>query len=325
MTPEPHVVIIDRHRGRSIRSRVLTAALDAVTRPYLRKLPSTPFGPELVASAARFDQLAGRVPPPRGTRLEPVAVDGMAAQWVHGAGVGPDRRRAILYLHGGGWFFGGLNSHRSMTSRLSAAAGVPVLALDYRMVPKVAFEQEVQDCTAGYRWLLARGLAPTNIVIMGDSAGGYLTVATALAARQAGLPMPAALVGLSGVYDLDMTGKAAHLNAERDPTGSLAALAFMVEAVVGDLDVTAPEVSPVRADLAGLPPTLLTVGSAEVIYDDSEQLARRLARAGVPCTLQVWERQPHVFQAFGLLLPEARRSIREVGEFVRAAIGRDTL
>jgi acetyl esterase/lipase len=322
MTTDPTVLTIDRRQGRSIRSRVLTATLDAAARPYLRKLPGSTFGPDLQARVARFDQLAAHVPPPRGTRIEAMTIDGLAAQWVHGAGVGPGRNRAILYLHGGGWILGGLNSHRSLASRLSTAAGIPVLALGYRMVPEVAFEQEVRDCAAGYRWLLARGVAPTDIVIMGDSAGGYLTVATALVARDAGQPMPAALVGLSGVYDLDMTGKAAHLNAANDPTGSLAALTFLVEAVVGDLDVTAPNVSPVRADLAGLPPTLLTVGSAEVIYADSEQLALQLAQAGVPCTLQVWDRQPHVFQAFGLLLPEARRSIAEVGTFVRTAIGR---
>jgi acetyl esterase/lipase len=312
--------VIDRQHSRSVRSRVVTAALHRATNRFMRKLTSAPLGSESAARLAKFDQVAGKVRPPRGTRLEAVTVEGLAAQWVHGAGVTTSRDRVILYLHGGGWLFGGLNSHRALTSRISAASGVPGLALDYRMVPDVPFDQEIEDCVSGYRWLLDEGIGPENIVIMGDSAGGYLTIATALRARDHGLPVPAALVGISGVYDMGTASKAAHANAERDPTGSLAALEWISEAVLGGLDPSDPKVSPIHADLAGLPPTLLTASASEIIYCDSEDLARLLVAAGVPCTLHVWNGQAHVFQALGPLIPEAKRAIADIGEFVRGAI-----
>ena len=319
--PELPTLIIDRRHSRSIRSRVVTAALQRATAPYMRKLTSSKLTSEVVDGLARFDELSARVPLPKGTRTESIQVGDLAAEWVHGARVGNTRHGVILYLHGGGWLFGGLNSHRALTSRISSASGKPVLALDYRMVPKVEFDQEIEDCVAGYRWLLDRGIHPEHIVIMGDSAGGYLTLATALRARSYGLPMPAALVGISGVYDMDTASKAAHANAEIDAAGSLAALEWMFEAVLGGLDPGDPKVSPVRADLTGLPPTLLTVSSSEIIYCDSEDLARALVAAGVPCTLQSWNGQMHVFQALASLIPEAKWAIADIGRFVRSALG----
>jgi len=319
--PEIPTLIIDRRHGRSVRSRVITAALQRATTPYMRRLTSSKLTPDLLEGLAKFDEWTARVPVPKGTRTEPVRVGEMGAEWVHGARVGATRHGVILYLHGGGWLFGGLNSHRALTSRISSASGKPVLALDYRMVPKVEFDQEIEDCVEGYRWLLDRGIRPEHIVIMGDSAGGYLTVATALRARSYGLPMPAGLVGISGVYDMDTAEKAAHANAKIDPTGSLAALEWMLETVLGGLDPADPKVSPVRADLAGLPPTLLTVSSSEIIYCDSENLARALVAAGVPCTLQAWDGQAHVFQALAPLIPEARWAIADIGGFVRATLG----
>jgi acetyl esterase/lipase len=321
MSDRPARLIIDRRHSRSIRARVLTAALERATAPYLRKLTRAPLNEQTLTSLAKLDTMAGRVKPPRGTRIEPFTIDGLRAQWVHGAGVGSGpavRDRVILYLHGGGWLFGGLNSHRSLVSRLSRASGVPALALDYRMVPVVDFDQEIEDCVTGYRWLLDSGIAPERIVIAGDSAGGYLTIATALRARDHGLPMPGGLVGISGVYDMSTASKAAHANAQRDPAGSLAALEWMMEAVLGGLDPADPKVSPVHADLTGLPRTLLTASESEIIYCDSERLAELLVEAGVPCTLQVWSGQAHVFQAIAVL-PEARRAIRDIGEFVRSA------
>lgn len=320
MARQPAPLVIDRRHSRSVRSRVLTAALQRVTTRYMRKLTRAPLNEATLASLAKFDQVAGKVKPPRGTRIEPVTVDGLPAQWVHGAGVRQARDRVILYLHGGGWLFGGLNSHRALVSRISRVSGIPALALDYRMVPAVEFDQEIEDCVSGYRWLLDRGIEPEHIVIMGDSAGGYLTVATALRARDHGLPIPAALVGISGVYDMGTASKAAHANAERDPTGSLAALEWMLETVLGGLDPEDPKVSPVHADLTGLPKTLLTASASEILYSDSEDLARLLVAAGVPCTLHVWNGQAHVFQALGPLIPEAKQAIADIGEFVRGAI-----
>lgn len=242
---------------------------------------------------------------------------------LRGPGAAPPRDKVILYLHGGGWISCGLNTHRRMVSAFSAASGVAALSVDYRMIPAVPFEREVEDCVAAYRWLLEdRGIDPAHIVIMGDSAGGHLTFATALRARDEGLPMPAALVALSPMLDMDLTSKLAHANMSLDPSDPGALLERLVEEHLGHLDLTDPAVSPVRADLAGLPPVLLTAGSTELLYCDSERMAHRLAEAGVPVTLQVWDRQLRVFQMFGPYLPESRAAIGALGAFVRDALER---
>lgn len=319
MTVEPTTLVIDRRGTASLRSRLVAAGVRTALRPYLARLSSRPFGPAALERAARIDELAARARPPRGTHCESVRLDGFRAEWVHGPRVPRSRRRVILYLHGGGWVSCGLNTHRRMIAWISAAAGVPAFSVDYRMIPAVAFEEEVEDCLTAYRGLLERGTEPRDIVIMGDSAGGYLTFATALRARQDGLPMPAALVALSPALDMDLTAKLAHANVRLDPSAAMPLMQRLVEAFAGHLDATDPSVSPVRADLAGLPPVLLTAGSTEILYCDSEEMAKRLALAGVPVTLQVWDRQLHVFQMFGPLLPESRAAIAEIGAFVRAA------
>jgi acetyl esterase/lipase len=313
---EPAILVIDRRSHASVRSRIATAAVQAAIRPLVRAMGPT-IGSDLLERLAKLERLHAHIRPPRGTHTEAVAFENFGAEWVHGAGVPPPRDRVILYLHGGGWCCCGLNTHRSMTSRISAAAGIPALSVDFRMVPAVPFEEVVEDCLTAYRWLLDRGTEARNITIMGDSSGGYLTFATALRAREDGLPMPAALVALSGCFDLDLTGKQAHENAKLDPVG-LALFQCVLESFAGHLDASDPSVSPVRADLSGLPQTLLVVSSAEVLYWDSEELARRLAGAGVPCTLQTWEHQLHVFQVLGRLVPESRASIADIGTFVRA-------
>lgn len=324
MEAQPTTLVIDRRGAASIRSRVIAAGVRKVLGPYLTKAARVPLGDEALRRAARLDRLAARSRPPKGTRTERVRFDGFRAEWVHGPGVPASRDKVILYLHGGGWICCGLNTHRRMISWFSAAAGVPALSVDYRMIPVVPFEAEVEDCFTAYRSLLDRGIAPEDIVIMGDSAGGYLSFATALRARQEGLPNPAALVALSPMLDMDLTSKLAHANAKLDPSAPMPLLERLVEAFLGHLDTTDPSVSPVRADLAGLPPVLLTAGSTEVLYCDSEEMARRLALAGVPCTFQIWDRQLHVFQMFGPLLPESRAAIAEIGDFVREAFMLDS-
>ncbi|MQY02186.1 alpha/beta hydrolase [Actinomadura macrotermitis] len=320
---QPTPLVIDRRGTASLRSRAVAAGVRRILQPRLAKVAALPVDDRAFARAAALDRLAARARPPRGTHCRSVPFPGFGAEWVHGPGVGRSRERVILYLHGGGWVCCGLNTHRRMVAWFSAAAGVPALSVDYRMVPAVPFEKEVDDCVTAYRWLLEEcGTPPENIVVMGDSAGGYLTFATALRAREEGLPQPAALAALSPMLDMDLTGKLAHANMELDPSAPGALLERLMEALVGHLDAADPKVSPVRADLTGLPPTLLTAGSTELLYCDSEEMARRLAAAGVPVTLQVWDRQVHVFQMFGTFLPESRRSIAELGRFVREAFTR---
>jgi len=317
----PGALVIDHRRGRSLRSLFITAAVQRALAPYLRSLSGSTLGPEVFTSLARLDRHAARIGPPRGTHVERVLVGGLGAEWIHGRDVPPLRTRVILYLHGGGWVCCGLNTHRRLVAGISRAAGVPALALNYRMVPVVSFGEMVGDCVRGYRWLLGLGVRPDQIVIMGDSAGAHLTFAAALRARREGLPLPAALVGISGAYELNPTGKAAHANAAADPV-LMAVVQILFESVLDGADPADPAISPARAELSGLPPVLLVVSSSEILYRDSEDLARLLTSAGVACTLQVWDRQLHVFQALGPLIPESRRSVNDIGRFAREALTR---
>jgi epsilon-lactone hydrolase len=311
---------IDPRRSRaSLRSRLVRAVVNRATRPYLAKLTGDGLSPEISAGLAKLDKLGARVPALRGSRISSLRLDGVRAEWVHGPGVAGGRPgtrdRVILYLHGGGWLFGSVGSYRRVISKISRATRLPVLALDYRLAPAVSFAEVIGDCVAGYRWLLDQGVAPNRIVVMGDSAGGHLTLATALRARDEGLPMPAGLVGISGVYDMSTEAKYQHANHAADRTGALRALDWMLRVVLAGADPADPTVSPLRADLAGLPTTLLVVSSTEVIYYDSELMAEALTKAGVACRLSVWPNQLHVFQNFPLI-PEAGRSIAEIARFV---------
>jgi acetyl esterase/lipase len=314
-------LVIERHERASLRSRAVAAGVRGVLRPRMARAGRTGFGPADLERAASIDRFAGRFRPPKGIRYDPVELDGFGAEWVHGPRVTDDRGgKVLLYFHGGGWVSCGLNTHRRMIAWMSTTSRIPALSVDYRMIPQVKFDEEVDDCLTAYKWLLDRGHRPDQIVVAGDSAGGYLTFATLLKARDEGLPMPAGLVALSPMLDMDLASKRAHANATADPSGSMKLVEQLVEMILGGLDPADPKVSPIRADLTGLPPALITAGSTEVLYCDAEEMAHRLAEAGVPCTLQIWDRQLHVFQMFGPLLPESRTALRDIGRFVRARL-----
>nr|WP_238815354.1 alpha/beta hydrolase [Nocardia brasiliensis] len=242
------------------------------------------------------------------------------AEWLwHKDIPGPDDagRGAILYLHGGGFITGGLHSHRRLAARIARAAGLPALVVDYRQLPKAHVTMSVQDAVQAYRSLLDRGFSPDRIVFVGDSAGGGLSFAAALAARDGGLPVPGAIVAISPWADFDPTARQGHPNDRTD--AMLSAYSLSVPALVGlgrdgALD---PSWSPVNHDFTGLPPTLIQVGSTEVLLTDAESLARRCGEAAVPCTLQIWDRAIHVFQAGADVLPDARAAVVEIGRFIR--------
>ncbi len=311
-------LLIERHERASLRSLAVAAGVRGVLRPRMTKARGRSLGAADLRRVAALDTFAGRFRPPRGVRTEPVRLDGFGAEWVHGPRVPAARNgNVILYFHGGGWISCGLNTHRRMVAWISTAARVPALSVDYRMIPEVTLDQEIQDCVAAYRWLLDRGHRPEQIVVAGDSAGGHLAFSMPLRARDEGLPMPAGIVALSPMLDMDLATKRAHANADLDPSGAMHVLDQLVDYILAGLDPADPKVSPVRADLAGLPPVFISAGSTEVLYCDAEAMAHRLAEAGVPCTLQVWDRQVHVFQMFGPLLPESREALRDIGRFAR--------
>ncbi len=268
-----------------------------------------------------LDAMAATSLAPEGVSVEPVTLAGRSGEWLAPEAVTADG--VVLYLHGGGYCIGSLGSHRGLGSRLAMAAGCPVVTLDYRLAPEHPFPAAVDDATGAYRDLLAIGAAPEQIAIAGDSAGGGLTVATLLALRAAGVPLPAAAVCLSPWADLTQSSPAYPRIGGRDPMVSKSGLDLMAEAYLAGTDPRTELVSPLFAeDLGGLPPMRIEVGESEVLIDDSVRLTDRLREAGVDVSLTVWPEMIHVFQAFpGSVIPEADQSIAAMGSFLGGVFG----
>ena len=264
------------------------------------------------AGLASLSELA---PPPADATYAPTEVAGRPAAWILADGARADR--TLLYLHGGGYCIGSLKSHRGLATDLSRAAGVRVLLLDYRLGPEHPFPAAVDDAVAAYRTLLDGGAEARHVAIAGDSAGGGLTVAALLALRDAGLPRPAAAVLLSPWLDLALSGASMDGKAAIDPMVQRAPLQRMADAYLAGADPRAPLASPLYADLTGLPPLLVHVGSAETLHDDATRFAARARAADVDVTLEVWDDMIHVWHAFGFILPEARAANQKIGAFLQ--------
>lgn len=283
------------------------------------------FSASIEEQRAVLDAPASASPAPPGVVVEPDTLGGRPAERITPVGAAPGG--VVLYFHGGGYCIGSIGSHRGIGGRLALASGCQVVTLDYRLAPEHPFPAAVDDATAAYRELLALGTGPDGIAVAGDSAGGGLTIATLLALRGEGSPLPAAAVCLSPWLDLTQSSPAYDRLADLDPMVSKEGLDLMADAYAGDRDRRSELISPLFAeDLGGLPPTMIEVGSSEVLLDDSIVFADRLEAAGVEVALTVWPEMIHVFQMFGELLdPEAGKSIAAIGAFVserlRAAAG----
>jgi acetyl esterase/lipase len=268
---------------------------------------------------AGMEDMAGGAPLPEGTTIEVVDAGGVLAEWVSVAGASGDA--VILYLHGGGYCIGSINTHRGMAARLAQACRARALNLDYRLAPEHPHPAAVDDAVAAYRWLLDRGVAPAQIVLGGDSAGGGLVMATLLALRDAGHPLPVAGFCLSPWVDLECSGETMTTKADVDPMVGKDGLTEMAAAYAGDHELRHPLVSPLHADLSGLPPLLIQVGTAETLLDDAVRLADRARNAGMDVRLEAWDDLVHVFQAFAPMVPEAVEAIDGIGRFVRERTG----
>jgi monoterpene epsilon-lactone hydrolase len=248
-------------------------------------------------------------------KTETVTVAGRAAEWVRAPGA--QAERAILYLHGGGYVMGSLNTHRSLAGEVSRAAQAAVLLVDYRMGPEAPFPAAVEDGVASYRWLLDQGFKPKSLAIAGDSAGGGLVMATLVSARDQGLPMPAAAVPISPWVDLTCTNDSYTTCAAADPMINPSGINRMVEFYLQGKDPKHPYASPNFADLRSLPPLLIHVGRDEVLLDDAIKLDAKAKADGVNSTLEIWDDMIHVWHAFHPMLPEAKQAITRVGSFLR--------
>jgi cation diffusion facilitator CzcD-associated flavoprotein CzcO/acetyl esterase/lipase len=228
------------------------------------------------------------------------------------AGEGADEERAILFLHGGAYTAGSLRTHRGIASQLAVAAGVPVHLADYRLAPEHPYPAAVDDALAAYLGLLDSGLDPKSIVVSGDSAGAGLSLALAQRLRDHGRPLPVGFVLIDGWFDLTCSGRSMELNRRRDVGLTRAHLMESAEKYRGGAYPTAPELSPINADLAGLPPIYLQVGAHDILLSDSEVLAERAREAAVDVACSRYEEMWHDFQLGASLLPEADQAMTDL-------------
>ncbi len=250
--------------------------------------------------------------PPKGTRITPVSANSVPCEWVVSEDV--DQTKTLLYLHGGGYAMGSLDTHRHLVALFAQAAGVRALSVDYRLGPEHRFPAAINDVVAAYQWLLSQGVDPHQIVVAGDSAGGGLSVAALLALRDAGTPLPAGVACISPWADLEGTGES--MKSE-DKTPQFEHLKLMADWYLGVHDPRDPLASPIYADLTGLPPMLIHVGDADTLLDDSIRLADKARADGVDVELEVWEDMIHVWHFYAQMIPEGHQAVQKVGAFIR--------
>jgi acetyl esterase/lipase len=290
------------------------AQLDSLV-TLLRSRPA-PETPDVAQSRARYEKMAAVLGGAPDARCEKVDAGGVPAEWVAAPGI--DTGRAVLYLHGGGYVIGSLNTHRRLAYDISAASGARVLVIDYRLAPEHPFPAAVDDAAAAWRWMLAQGLDPKRVAIAGDSAGGGLTIATLVNLRDRKLGLPGCAVAISPWVDLEGLGSSIAGRAAQDPMVQKDGLLWMAGMYLAGKDAKTPLAAPLHADLGGLPPILVQVGTAETLLDDSTRIAERLHAAGVDVKLAVWPNMLHVFPFFAPILSEGRDGCLEIGSFIRS-------
>lgn len=256
---------------------------------------------------------------PSDITAEPLSLGGVPTEKLSSAE--PRRDAAFLYIHGGGFVGGSPLTHRPLTWRLAKDINIPVYAIDYRLAPEHKYPAGLDDCVAAYKGLLDMGIAPSAILVGGDSAGGNLTLTLALRLKAEGLPQPAGLVCLSPATDMTGGGASRHDNAKSDALFVAEMMDSLVPVYCPGCDEKDPFLSPLFGDLAGLAPTFIQVGEKEMLRDDSTRMADALQKAGVETTIEVWPKVWHVWQVNADMLPEAREAISHIVAFARRKLG----
>jgi monoterpene epsilon-lactone hydrolase len=249
-----------------------------------------------------------------GVECTPVSANGVPAEWI--VPTGCTTRRCILYLHGGTFITGSIDSHRSLAANIAVAAQARALLIDYRLAPEHPFPAGPQDVMTAYMWLLKNGTAAQDIVIAGDSAGGTLTLGLLFSLRDEGKPLPAAAVCLSPAIDLSFSGETWQTNAKADVMLDREKEKIGIGYYLQGKDPHTPMASPLfNTNFSGLPPILIQVGSKETLLSDATSFTEKAKAAGGDITLEVWDGMQHEWQFAVGMLPEARRAIKRIGEF----------
>ncbi|PCJ36203.1 MAG: alpha/beta hydrolase [Cellvibrionales bacterium] len=283
----------------------------------IEQLKANPLGGTLEEMRAQFDGMAS----PVAADVDVKAIDAAGVPCELHTPPGADTSRIIMYVHGGGYVIGSLSSHRAVVAELARASGCQALAVDYRLAPEHVYPAAVDDSICAYLWLLSNGYNADKIVIAGDSAGGGLTIGTLLALREGKHPLPAAGVCISPWTDLEATGETYQSRKDIDPMVSYELIEPMGKMYIGTGDIKSHTASPIHADLTGLPPLLIQVGSAETLYSDSETLTKNGKAAGVEVTLEEWQDMIHVWHLFFPQLTDGRKAISRIGEYVKEKTG----
>jgi monoterpene epsilon-lactone hydrolase len=254
-----------------------------------------------------------------GVRVEQSQMAGIDVDWLRPKGAREDK--VLFYLHGGAYVLGSRRTHRQLASHMAKEAGVTAVLPEYRLAPEHPFPAAIDDAVAVYRALLESGLKPEDIVISGDSAGGGLSVATLLALRHAGDPLPAAAVLLSPFLDVTASGESATTRADQDPWFNVSDMAVVARYYCSDeAKWRDPLISPVFANVSGLPPMLIQVGDDEILLNDSTRLAEKLEAAGIDVEIEIWPNMWHVFQMFIGKMPESKKAVEKIGRYINKAI-----
>jgi acetyl esterase/lipase len=275
-------------------------------------------GADIPTLRARFERSAPKVPFWYGVRTSPCELGGVPGEWVETSRSARDQ--VLLYLHGGGWFMGSPRTHRSIVADLVRRSGIRGLTLDYRLAPEHPYPAALDDCVAAYEGLLASGIAPGGIVLGGDSAGANLALALLLRLRDGGRPLPSGAVLLSPMIDLTLSGASHASRKAIDPYFAQASFETILERYAPAGKQPDPYLSPLQADLRGLPPMLVHVGDHEVLRDDAVSLGEAARAGGVDCRVVIWPDMMHVFHSTAPFLPDARRADKQIAAFIGSRV-----
>lgn len=288
----------------------------AIVSWYLKRIDARTLDIDKTRKRLDFFGGLGRTPRRVGYRRDTLA--GLPAGWIVPQRATDDA--VLLYWHGGAYLVGSIRSHRPLVSHIANAAGVQAVIPEYRLAPEHRYPAALEDAVRAYRQLLDNGIEPDRIVVGGDSAGGGLTVAMLLELRNAGIPLPQACILLSPWLDLTGSGESMHTHASRDPLFEPHDMPGVVSRYCDDNERRLPTVSPIFANVAGLPPTLIQVGEDEILLSDSQRYAGKLRDAGIDVKLDVWPGMWHVWQMFVRAMPESRLANIRLGHYVRDSL-----
>jgi acetyl esterase/lipase len=264
------------------------------------------------ASGEQNARFTNRIP--KDIVVEPFDIDGIHTEWITPSGA--DSNKVVLHLHGGGYVTGGINSHQAMCVLMAQTLKLKILLPEYRLAPEQPFPAALEDALKTYRWLLAQGHKPSDIILSGDSAGGGLALATVLSLRDNKEPLPAVVICMSPWADLTLTGQSHIANAEAESILTISTLKEWSLAYTSENNLRNPLVSPIYADFHNFPPLLIQVGSDEVLLDDARTLAEKAKADGVDVTLKIWAGMFHAWSALGGMIPESKKAFEEIKQFV---------